>query len=70
MYVKRDKNVVADMVYVGYWSFRAYFFPPQLSTPEVAPDLPYSLLPALSDGYFSDITITSKSGRKVSVSET
>ncbi|XP_042857277.1 uncharacterized protein LOC122243695 [Penaeus japonicus] len=39
----------------------------KLSTPDVAPDLPYSLLPALSDGYFSDITITARSGRKFEV---
>ncbi|XP_071544090.1 uncharacterized protein [Panulirus ornatus] len=39
----------------------------KLSTPEIAPDLPYSLLPALSDGYFSDVTITAKSGRKFEV---
>ncbi|XP_069165667.1 LOW QUALITY PROTEIN: uncharacterized protein [Procambarus clarkii] len=39
----------------------------KLSTPEIAPDLPYSLLPALSDGYFSDIIITAKSGRKFEV---
>ncbi|KAK4323489.1 hypothetical protein Pmani_005804 [Petrolisthes manimaculis] len=39
----------------------------KLNMPEVAPDLSYSLLPALSDGYFSDITIISKSGRKVEV---
>ncbi|XP_037804297.1 uncharacterized protein LOC119598661 isoform X1 [Penaeus monodon] len=39
----------------------------KLSTPDVAPDLPYSLLPALSDGYFSDVTITARSGRKFEV---
>ncbi|XP_042226007.1 uncharacterized protein LOC121869013 [Homarus americanus] len=39
----------------------------KLATPEIAPDLPYSLLPALTDGYFSDITITAKSGRKFEV---
>ncbi|XP_045105619.1 uncharacterized protein LOC123501098 isoform X3 [Portunus trituberculatus] len=39
----------------------------KLGVPDVSPDLPYSLLPALSDGYFSDITITAKSGRKFEV---
>ncbi|KAK7081479.1 hypothetical protein SK128_027471, partial [Halocaridina rubra] len=39
----------------------------KLSSPEVVPDLPYSLLPAFSDGYFSDVVITSSSGRKFEV---
>ncbi|KAK8390170.1 hypothetical protein O3P69_013023 [Scylla paramamosain] len=39
----------------------------KLGVPDVSPDLPYSLLPALNDGYFSDITITAKSGRKFEV---
>ncbi|XP_050698520.1 uncharacterized protein LOC126986418 isoform X2 [Eriocheir sinensis] len=39
----------------------------KLGTPDVSPDLPYSLLPALHDGYFSDVTITAKSGRKFEV---
>ncbi|XP_069955000.1 uncharacterized protein [Cherax quadricarinatus] len=39
----------------------------KLTTPEIVPDLPYSLLPALADGYFSDVTIIAKSGRKFDV---
>ncbi|XP_066973665.1 uncharacterized protein [Macrobrachium rosenbergii] len=39
----------------------------KLSSPDVVPDLPYSLLPALTDGYFHDVVITSRSGRKFEV---
>ncbi|XP_076029990.1 uncharacterized protein LOC143018496 isoform X2 [Oratosquilla oratoria] len=39
----------------------------KVNTLEPSPDLPYSLLPALSDGYFADIIIPARSGKKYEV---